>query len=307
MKASTRTTPEIDRFLLGDNPFIGVDHLSRERARDRLNRLDTNQIPQIIDTALTNGAQALSFSTHQRMYEVLKLMKESSYDRPFGLYPLLPYAQDYVRLANEKGIVGLAREILSKLSWEGKAKTLIGGGLSLVSLDPIRILKTYIDAELNILLRNVPVGASLKSVILHEIVTDLAASLEATELIQAFAHHITDKYGVKPGFATRNLPKLIAFARQNDLDLDEVVILTPFNKVGFQMNPSREACEQALGLVVSDANIVAMNVLASGYLTLQEAVEYLKQWPKIRSYLVGVSTIAHAKQTFSMLRESMGG
>jgi len=298
------STPDIDKFLIGDNPFIGVDHLSRERARDRENRLHTQGILEVIDTAFTSGAQGLAFTTHPRMYEVLKEMKSRSYSKAFGLYPLLPYAQEYVRVANEKGLVGLAREILSRLSWAGRARTLVGGGLSLVSPDPERILRTYVDAELDILFRNVPPGAVLKSVLLHEIVTDLAMSLGAKDLVKNYAEHITDKYHVKPGFATRNFARFVGFAKQIGLELDQIVILTPFNAAGFQMNPSREACERTLR-EVDGANIIAMSILASGYLALEQALEYLKQRTQIRSYVVGASTRAHARQTFSALRERM--
>jgi len=300
-----QTTPEIDRYLLGDNPFIGVDHLSQERARERLKWIDTDRIVEVIDTAFASGAQGLLFSTHPIMYDALKRIKARSDSPAFGLYPLLPYAQSYVRTATEKGIIGLAQEVLSRLSWRARAKALAGGALSLASIDPKGILVRYIDAELDILSRNAPDGATLKSVFLHEILTDLGTSFQAAELIQAYANHILDNYCVKPGFATRNFPKFVGFATASGLRLDQIVILTPFNSAGFQMNPSREACEQTLAQL-PDANMIAMSILASGYLRLNDALEYIAKQKAIRSFVVGVSTQAHARETFSQMRSTLG-
>jgi hypothetical protein len=298
-------TPEIERYLLGDNPFIGVDHLSQERARERLNRLSVKRIVDVIDAAFESGAQGLLFSTHPIIYDALKLMKARSHPTVFGLYPLLPYAQEYVQIATERGVVGLVQEVLSKLTWKGKAEALVGGGLSLASFDPTRVLRTYIDAELDIVLRNAPSSATLKSVFLHEILTDLATSLQATDLIQEYAHHILDKYDVMPGFATRNFVRFAVFAKEIGLKLDEIAILTPFNKVGFQMNPSREACEQTVKQL-ENANVVAMSILAAGYLSLTDALTYLREYTSIKSFVVGTSNQVHAKETFSQMLSILG-
>jgi hypothetical protein len=292
--------PTLDKFLLGDNPFTGVDHLSQERARERLARLDTKKIVQVIDTAFANGAQGLAFSTTPIIYEALREMKRRGDKIDFGLYPLLPYAQTYVRTATEKGLLGLAQEVLSKLNWKAKAKTIAGGGLSLATFDPKRVLRTYIDAELELLSNNAPENARVKSIFLHEIITDLAISFDAVDLIQGYANHIMDSYRVMPGFETRNFPKFVDFARRCELKLDQISILTPFNKVGFQMNPSREACEEVLNRSVG-VNIIAMSILASGYIDLSSALQYLKGLGDIKSFVVGASTSAHAQETFSRM------
>ncbi len=65
------------------------------------------------------------------------------------------------------------------------------------------------------------------------------------------------------------------------------------------MNPSREACEDAVSKY--DATIMAMGSLASGYLNPDDAYEYLAKIPKIASVVVGVSSEAHAKETFAAI------
>jgi hypothetical protein len=235
------------------------------------------------------------------MYDALRLMKEKPQSPNISLYPLLPYAQTYARIATEKGVLGLAEEILSKLSWRAKATVIAGGGLSLATMDPAHVLKTYVDAELDIMFGNAPKNATLRSVFLHEILTDLATSFHATELISSYASHIMSKYHVKPGFATRNFTRFVAFAKEIGLRLDDIVILTPFNKVGFQMNPSREACEKTLS-ELDGGHVIAMSILASGYLNLPEALQYVKGLHGIKSYVVGTSTQTHAKETFSQMK-----
>ena len=297
--------PELDRYLLGDNPFTGVNHLSLERARETSSRLNTMKILEVVESALDSGAGGLLFSTHPIIYSVLRRMKEQSDDRTFGVYPLLPYAQSYVRKATEKGMMGLAKEILSELSWKSKAKAFAAAGLSLATMDPARVLNTYVDTELEILSKNTPKGAILKTVLLHEVITDLAVSFNAHELLNDYATHVRDEYHVKPGFATRNFSKFVEFAEKNNFPLDQIIILAPFNKAGFQMNPSKEECERTLNSI-TNANIIAMSILAAGFIDLPTALEYLTQYSELKSFVVGVSSKTHAKETFPQLHARLG-
>lgn len=66
---------------------------------------------------------------------------------------------------------------------------------------------------------------------------------------------------------------------------DEARARAPFNKVGLQMK----------------ANVIAMSILASGYLGPQESVDYMRKLPKPVSCVVAVSSEVHAKETFSLL------
>jgi predicted lactoylglutathione lyase len=53
--------------------------------------------------------------------------------------------------------------------------------------------------------------------------------------------------------------------------MNQITITASFNKIGFQMNPSKMDCEKALE-EVSDAQIIAMSILAAGYLQPNEAI-----------------------------------
>jgi len=234
------------------------------------------------------------------IYDALRQMKERMNGTSFGIYPILPYAQKYVRFATEKGLVSLAKEVLSELSWKSKIKVMAEGSLAFAEMDPERMLRTYVDTEIDMLRKNAPRGASLKSILLHEVLTDLAVSFEADQLLKSYSAHIIDSYGVMPGFVTRNFTRFVSFAKKSQIPLDETVILTPFNKVGFQMNPSRQSCEQTLAAL--DSNVIAMSILAAGFLGLSEALDYLRERTGIKAFVVGVSTQEHAKATFSEMQ-----
>ena len=127
----------------------------------------------------------------------------------FDLYPVVPYAEGYVRLANEKGMTGLVNEILSRLSMSDKAKLLVEGGFSALRLDPAGMLRTYLDAELKGYLSTKPKNATLQSVLLHEVLTDLCLGLQETGLLNVFAQHVRENYHAKPGFVTYNLARFV--------------------------------------------------------------------------------------------------
>ncbi len=290
-------------LLLGDNAFIGVSHLTQSRARERVDSLNLERIVSVLDTALSCGASGYTFTAHPTNYDLLKKLAERDESgREFDFYPVLPYAEGYVRLANEKGMMGLLNEVLGRLPLSGKARALVEGGLSAVSFDPNRMLNAYVDMELGSYLKVKPKMAKLKAVFLHEVVTDLGISFEASKLFESFMAHIRKKYEVNPGFVTRNFVKFVEFFQQNHIDLKDAAIMTPMNEIGFQMNPSRESCEASLSQLTK-GNVIAISILAAGYLKVDEAVDYLQGLPNLAGVAVGVSSKQHAKDTFSSLRE----
>lgn len=288
--------------MIGDNPFIGVSHLSQARARDRIQKLDIERIAGVIDKALSCGASGYTFSIpHQTNLEILKtLKKEGKTERAFGLYPILPYAEVYVRAANEKGMRGLARDLMSRLPLGAKARVLLQGGISAVTFDPIRMLKAYVDMELSSYLSVKPENAELRTVFLHEVVVDLALSFGLVSIFDSFIEHVHDKYHATPGFVTRNFARFVDFFHDN-ISCNDLTIMTPFNRIGFQMNPSRELCEKHLA-EFSNGGVFAMSVLAAGYLSLNDAVEYLRTLSNLSGVAVGVSSPDHAEDTFTKLK-----
>jgi len=278
-----------------------VSHLSQERARDRTDRLDLESIVQVICSALTSGATGYTFSTHPTNSQILDALGASGkVPSQFDLYPIVPYAEGYVRLANEKGMTGLMNAILSRLSLSDKAKLLLEGGFSALRLDPVGMLRTYLDAELKGYLSMKPRNSTLQSVLLHEVLTDLCLGFQETSLLDLFAQHVRENYHVRPGFVTYNFPRFIKLFEEAGLSLKDVVIMTPFNSLGYQMSPSRDSCEASLSSL-REGHVIAMSIMAGGFIRLDQAVEYVRTLPKLSGVAVGASSREHARDTFAKL------
>ena len=79
--------------------------------------------------------------------------------------------------------------------------------------------------------------------------------------------------------------------------------MSPFNKVGYQMNSSREVCESTLRKNPG-IKLIAMSTLAAGYLKPKEAYDYLfNELDNISGVVVGVSSKEHAEETFTELQK----
>jgi len=284
-------------FLIGDNAFIGVSHLSHDHARQRLKELHLETINRLFETALSCGATGFSFTVHPTNLRILDTLENVGTTSNLELYPILPYAAGYVRTVNEKGVGGLINDFMSRYSLADKAKLSLRVGFSTLTLDPTGMMRTYIDSELLPIVR---VGGKLSTILLHEVVTDVAVSFQSRNLIDSYMQHVRDKYHVKPGFVTRNFARFVKFFRDVNLPLEDTIIMTPVNKIGFQMNPSREACEACLS-EIHGVSVIAMSILAGGYLTLEEAVGYIRQ-QNLSGTVVGVSSEDHAQRVFTKLR-----
>lgn len=292
------------QILLGDNPFNGVDHFSQERSRVR-KILQDDDVMDIVSAAMDSGASGFTFSTTPRMLSLLRRMGGTGLPKRMGLFPVIPDIQSYFQLVSEKGMMGALLEKLSDMNASSRVRSLVTGGYGLATQDPKRILKTYLKAETTIVENSLPSGASVNSVILHEIVTDLMVSLKMHSMFEAYCQTVRKSMNTVPGFVTRNFPRFVEFMRRDSSTMRECFVLTPFNSLGFQMNPNKTDCENALN-DAKGMTVIAMSILAGGFLDLKDAVRYLSTLPSTVSCAVGVSSVAHAKETFSYLRSNLG-
>jgi hypothetical protein len=287
----------IDPILLGDNPLFGVDHLSQERARLR-GIATADKIVELLEFSYSMNVRGFVASTHPQLRGVIEYMKEhTNLTRIINFYPILPYAYGYVRQMTEKGIVATINDALAPASMHEKARIVFSGGLSMLRKDTKGLLKTFIDVEL--LTFN---EVNVKCILLHDVLTDLALALRLRDIFELFIEYIEDKYKARAGFVTKNFALLVK--QFNEWNIDGKVIMAPFNKVGFQMNPSKEECEKALEYCNGN-DVIAMSTLAAGYLKPEEAYEYLFKLPNIRSVVVGVSSKKHAEETFRLISEKI--
>lgn len=288
----------IDPVILGHNQFIGVSHLSQEFARIKTEQFsDDKKAVDLIKTSLDFGVNGMMLSTHHRAKDILDLIRAEGLSDELNVYPLIPYAQGYVRKLNEVGIIGLLNEILKPAGGAEKFNILFKGGLAFLRRDVIKLLETLLDIELLVFK-----GFNVKAVFLHNVLTDLGLALEAKELFEIYIDHIREHYNAVPAFGTMNFANLVkAF---DAWGIENPLIMASFNKAGFQMNPSREECERCLRDY--DVEVLAMSTLAAGYLRPKEAYAYLFSLPNIKSIVVGVSTREHAEETFNIIHQYRG-
>jgi len=295
---------KIDRFILGTNPLVGTDHFLNERARERRFLVDQARVVRVVEAAVKSGATGINIGVDEASYSILESLGEIDFKEEIGLYVMVPDVSKYASIQLSKGTFGLVKEVLGSLEPVDTAKMLIKGTISVLTLNPYRALEVYLDVELGKLLKSKPKSTKLRGVFVHEAVTDIAVALGARELMEEYVRLTKKKYGAFPGFVTRNLPKFVEFLSDTKINLSEIIILAPFNAIGFQMTPTKDACEQVL-VSHPDANIIAMSVLAGGQLGLSNAIRYLKSFPSIRSVAIGVSNEEHALETFARLKKEL--
>jgi hypothetical protein len=291
------TITEGKLLLVGDNPFHGISHISEDRARAR--GCDVNNPAfgaNLVQTSLENGATGFMFSVSDTTLSILRLLKGAP-----SLYAIIPYAYEYVRVATYLGTTGLGKQLAKQILRSGNIGTIVASVKSIATMNPADILKAYLLYELSRIKDATNKDLNLKSVMLHEIITEIIISLDLDWLAKYYISLATD-IGIQPGFETRNFAYLVKKFKDWRIDFSNLTIATSFNKIGFQMNPSREDCERAI-TEVSECNVIAMSTLASGHITVPEAVEYLLTVPNIKGAVIGVSKERQALETFRYFRE----
>jgi hypothetical protein len=280
--------------------------LSQERGRARGDDVTSPEYAaKLVMIAAENGASGFMFSVSESTLSILKVIRQAGEIGKLKLYALVPYAYEYVRLANRLGgISGLAKRVAKQVAFSGNVKAVVSGLKGVITRDPVTLMETYLTYEISRIRSAAGRDARLDSVLLHEVITDMSLAFELDWLFESYVKFMS-RQGIKPGFETRNFAYLVHKFRDWGLDFGKLAIASPFNKIGFQMNPSKTECEKALSSV-SESSIIAMSVLAAGYLRPLEAVDYMLAVPKLKGAVFGVSKERHARETFRFFRERLG-
>jgi len=280
------------RVVLGHNQFFGVDHLSSQRGAQRAAYFaDVQNVITVIRLAHQAGADGLMLSTHPRAIAICDALRNDQELRTnLQIVPLLPYAQKYVTKANE---VGMVRAVTGTLS-EASMRDRLGLGVDFVRTvlrrDPVDMVRALIRLELRVF-RSLPIPV----VFLHDAISDLLLSLGTPKVFDIYRSTLLKRFGARAGVATKNLPLLLE--RFQAWGLEVPVILTHVNKAGFHINPSLEAHEECLR--DGQLEVMAMGTLASGFLKPIEAATYVRQFPAVKSVVIGTSTPSHITETFA--------
>lgn len=293
-------------LLVGDNPFHGVSHLSLEKARSRGQTVTAPQYAAgVVGAALESGATGCLFSINTVTLDVLRLLPDAASRQPPSLYAIVPYTYEYVRWAVLLGgIPGLATKVAKEIALSGNWKAVLYGINGVVARNPQALLNAYMAYELSRVRAAIKNRVSLAAVLIHEIATDMALGLEMEWFFKAHVAFIK-KQGLRPGFNTRNLPLLVRQFRRWGISLEDIALAAPFNAVGFQMCPSREACESAL-MGVPEAEVIGFSLLSGGYGRPREAAAYAASLPHLKGVALGVSRPEQARETFQLFREALG-
>jgi hypothetical protein len=292
-------------LLVGDNPFHGINHLSQERARARPTEkaTDTTQYAtDLVRLSLENGADGFMFSVDEVTLSIIEdLGKHFSQD--IQLYAIAPYAYEYVRKSTQTGgVSGLAASFARQMIFSRNIKVLASNLGGLAHFDLSALLQSYVAYEISRIKTASVKNMHLQSFMLHEIVTDMALALNMEDLCKDYIAFLGKRH-IRAGFETRNFPYLVNKFTEWGIDFSKLTITASFNKVGFQMCPSQAECESVLKKS-RGAEVIAMSVLAAGYLKPPAAFEYVSGLEGISGLVIGVSKEQQAKETFKFFTQN---
>ena len=274
-------------LLLGHNQFIGISHISEERSRERETKFsDVKNIYNIVEKSVDLGYKGMIIETHPRMLEFLNYYKKNkTFDIDF--YLQVPYVQGYIQKMNEKGLKGLISEIIQR----GGVKT-----ASAIALKNIMNVarKNYISMATSALHLEVApfTHVKIKAILLHNVMTDLALSLQLEDVFFEYMKYCQEKLKIKPGFISLNFELFKnSFEKWN---IKSPIVMTPINPKGYDMNPSKNIVERAIKNY--DGEIIAMNIMGGGAFALNEVHSYLKSFNNIKFCAIGASSEKHLSE-----------
>lgn len=281
--------------MLGDNPFFGIYHLSQEVARKKMEgRSGFGWIAEIVEYARSMGVKKFVASTHPELRSLIKYMgDETGLLDKMEFLPIFPYAQGYVQKVTEKGTAGAARDMLSGIRGGAKIGAALGASVRYLKRDASGLIRSFVDLELESVR-----GARHRTVFLHDVVTDLCLGLDLGGVVGTYADHV-HKRGLRAGVVTKNFPLFVSMSEK--WGVPDMPVMASFNPSGQQMNPSREACEQALKS--AKCEVIAMNALAGGLVRPGEAAGYVAGLG-LGSVVVGMSTKEHARESIEAFRKA---
>ena len=288
----------IDKIIFGDNQFFGINHMSQEKAQQLAEKFyDISAIFQVYQMAYDSGIRAIMLNSNDRAKEICDhfLANQSKYP-DLNWYPSIPYPHKYANLISEKGIVPTINEILFK---DNSAMGVLGmitkGSAAVLGKDAVKLMQMLVDMEMKMFK-----GLNVKVVFLQNIITDLLLGYEVKEIFQEYCLYIKKKYKAMPGLITQNMP--ILKARLEEWGIEDVVICTSFNKIGYLMSPDIDSYISAAQTNDSSKyQLMAMSTLASGAIKAADAYNFINQ-QKIQSVVFGASSRKHIEETVSLIK-----
>jgi hypothetical protein len=279
----------MERVIFGDNQFFGVNHGSDEKSRAQAIRFKDNKaIIDVLDIAIEEGIDTFMCTTHDRIADICKVIKDNPKYKGFKIYPCMPYAHKYANAVTELGIMGTIKQYVPGNIFSTVAK----GGMAFVKKDFISMMDLLIDAELKMFK-----GIDTPVVFIQNVITDMLLGLGMTDFLVGFYEHVRDKHKAEAGFITMNLPLLLDTLE--GAGIKNPIICASINKAGFRMSGSVAEYEKVIAQ--KRCRLIAMQVFAAGTLQPKEALEYVCKLDGVESILFGASSRGNIKQSKQMI------
>jgi hypothetical protein len=289
---------KIDKIVFGDNQFFGINHRSQEKAEEMLKRFgNIDNIFEVYDNAFDCGVKAIMLNSNEKAQAICDRFRSNK--AKYGdivWYPSIPYPYKYANMVNELGIFPAVNEVLFKGNTAGGVLGMIGKGASaLFTKDAMKMMEMLIDVEYKMFQ-----GLNVKVLFLQNVIADLVLGYDIKEVFEHYCDYIRKKYKVLPGIITLNMPYLKS--KLEEWGIDEVVICSSINAAGFNMHPSKEEYERVIAANdPSKYQLMAMNVLASGSITVQQSFDYINSL-NLQSVVFGASSKGHIKSTVEAIQ-----
>jgi hypothetical protein len=152
----------------------------------------------------------------------------------------MPYAHKYANAVTELGIVGTIKQYVPGNIFGTFAK----GGLAYLNKDFIKLMQLLIDAEMKMF-----TGINTPVIFIQNVVADMILGLKMYEVFAEYDAYIRKKYKSEPGYITMNMPALLDAL--NSVGIENPIICTSINKIGFRMSGGKEIYEKYLNEKIS--------------------------------------------------------
>jgi hypothetical protein len=283
----------MERILLGDNQFFGINHMSEEQARASAIKFQTDvAIMNVLDEAHAIGINVFMCTTHSRIAGICEIVRSDAQRyRNFQFYPCMPYAHKFANAVSEFGMLEALNQFLPV---EDRLTSILKNGIAIARKDLQYLIGSLIDAEMKPFY-----GLRTPVVFLQNVVTDLLLGLGFHQALRMFANHVREKYDAEPGYITMNLPKLLDAL--DAVGLENPIVCSNINKIGFRMSGGIDEYETIIAK--RKFRSVAMSIFASGAIAPKEAVQYVCAQKNVESIVFGASTIrniAHTKELIDL-------
>jgi len=286
---------KLERILLDDDRFFGVNERSHEQSRQQRIEFENNKaIIQVIDDAYALGIRAMMCTTHDRMGDICAHVKATPAKyRGFAFYPMMPQGHKYAASVAEVGIL----ETIKRFSTGGVVSTLFRASIGAITQDIFDLMKLLVDAEMKRF-----DGIDTPVVFLQNVVTDLVLGMKMYDLFGEFHRYMYERYKAEAGFVTMNLPALVDALET--VGVRNPVVCATINKTGFRMSGGLEAYERTLR--DRKVRVIARGVLPSSDVTPEDGFGYVCGHKKIEGIVVNATSRADIAAVQALIQKLDG-